>query len=239
MIIETVVGCLAEVYKLLQPGSILHVDELMKERRLYPITSDGNLRNQWLYTADGLIYLLHGENRTPTLAITRGSSNPLFQYSTIDEYCKQLIKNHNYRPTADETSRALSAPDTVVVDLTTLRLQKYNEEFSYFAIDPQNYNLLNPEEKKLAQRIYGKGKDFVQTMKMLADADIRETRVHVLNPEYVCRYATENSLGRASWLYYFNNYSFFYANDRNVNYRSRARGVRREDVARSAAAPES
>ena len=224
--IETVTGTLAETYRLLRPGSILHVDQLMKERR-----TNEELRGQWFYTPDGEIYFMDG--KTPTLAITRGSSNPLFQDSTIDKYCRQLFQNHNYRPTPDETSQALQAEDTVVINLTTLRLQKGDEEFRYLAIDTQKYKKLKSEEQKLAQRIYGKGKDFVQTMKMLADANIKETRVYVLSPDYVRTHAQENSLGRASWLLNFDYISLFGAIDRGVISRGRARGVRREDVARS------
>ena len=192
--IKSVIGPLAETYRLLRPESILHADELMKERR-----TSKRLR-EWMYTADGGVYSLQGKNRTPTLAITRGSSNPLFQDSTIDNYCQQLRENKNYRPTPKETSRALQAEDTVVIDLTTLRLQKSNEEFSYLAVNTQEYNTLNSEEQKLAQRFYGKDDHFAQTMKMLAKADIRETSVQVLNPDYVRRHAQKNALGRASLL---------------------------------------
>ena len=230
MTLETVEGTLAETYKLLQPDSILHVDELMKERRTNPVTPDGNLRKQPFQTADGLIYLLQSENRTPTLAITRGNSNPLFQDSKMDEYCQQLLNNRNYCPTSKETQRALEAQDTVVVDLTKLRLQGDNAEWRYLAVDPQNYENLNLEEQKLAQRVYGKNDDFAQTMQMLADAGIRETRVHVLNPEYVRKHTQESALGRGSWLYSFGNDSGFFADDRSVDIRGRARGVRRKDV---------
>ena len=236
MTLETVTGTLAEAYKLLCPESILHADELMKKRRLHPITSDGDLRHQRFYTADGEIYFLQGQNRTPTLAITRGSSNPLFKDSTIDAYCQQLTKNHNYHPTIIDIGRALSASDTVVVDLTKLKLQKLDEEFSYLAIDTQKYKKLNSEEQKLAMRVYGKGKDFGLTMEMLAKVGIRETEVHVLNPDYVRTHATKISLGRASWLDYFSDISQFLAVIPDVYDHLAMRGVRREDVARSAGA---
>ena len=228
MIIETVVGCLAETYRLLRPESILHVDELMKERR----TNEG-LRHRCLYTPDGEIYFMNG--KTPTLAITRRSSNPLFQDSTIDEYCQQLLKNKNYRPTSEETQRALHAPDTVVVDLTKLRLQKGDEEFSYLAIDTKNYKRLNSEEKKLAKRVHGQGKYFGLTMKMLAnariigtDAGVIETRVYVLNLDYVRLHVKENSLGRASWLGDFYGNSHFNVSARGMDDHLALRGVRRE-----------
>ncbi len=225
MTIETVVGTLAEAYKSLRPESILHADELMKERQ-----TNKRLRHQDFYTADGEIYFLQGRKKVPTLAMTRGSSNPLFKDSTIDAYCQQLTKNHNYHPTADEISRALHAPDTVVVDLTKLGLEKgIEEECSYLTIDTQNYNGLDPEEQKLAERVYGKGRDFGLTMKMLAKAGINETRVFVLNPGYVRIHAAGNSFGRASWLYSFDD-SHFVASDCRVGEPEALRGVRRKII---------
>ena len=223
MALETVFVTLAEAYRLLRPESILHADELMKERR-----TNEELRRQSFHTADGIVYSLQGENRTPTLAITRGSSNLLFQDSAIDKYCQQLRENQNYRPTPEETLRALQSEDTVLVDLTALRLQKVNEEFNYLTINTREYKTLNPQEQKLAQRVYGKDDDFVQSMTMLADADIRETRVYVLNLDYVRRHAHKSVFGRASWLLNFYNGSHFSANGRYVDNRGALRGVRRE-----------
>ena len=220
-LIETVVGCLAGAYRLLRPGSILHVDELMKEK-----ITNSKLHDPWFNTADGLVYSLQGEDRTPTLAITRGSSNPLFQDSKIDKYCQQLLQHQNYRPTSEETQRALQAKDTVLIDLTTLILQKGDKESSYLAINTREYNTLNPDEKRLAQRVYGN--DFAQTMAMFVDAGIRETRVYVLNPKYVYIHAQESALGRASWLSNFSTNSLFNANGRDVDDHNALRGVRRE-----------
>ena len=223
MNIETVEGTLAETYRLLRPESILHVDELMKERR-----TNVKLRSQCFYTADGEIYSLQGEDRTPTLAITRGSSNPLFLDSTIGKYCQQLFENKNYRPTLKETSRALQAEDTVLVDLTALRLQGSEVEWRYFTVDTQDYKQLNNEEQKLVQRVYGKDDDFAQIMTMLADVGIRKTRVWVLNPDYLRTHAQESALGRASLLSHFDGGSNFLADTRGVNNHICVRGVRRE-----------
>ena len=70
-------------------------------------------------------------------------------------------------------------------------------------------------------------------MTMLAKARIRGTGVYVLNPDYVRTHAQKMALGRASWLYFFSN--DFDASGRGVYVHVALRGVRREDVARSAA----
>ena len=221
--IESVVGTLAQTYKLLRPETILHVDQLTTERQTNP-----KLRSQWFYTADGEIYSLQGKKKTPTLAITRGSRNPLFQDSTIDVYCEQLRRDENYRPSDKETQRALKAKDSVLIDLTQLKLSENEEEWSYLAIDTRQWKRLSPEEKKLAQRVYGPQPEFAANMKMLADAEIAETRIFVLNPEYVRKHAQQSSLGRASWLNGFIGSSNFNADVCGRDYQDCARGVRRK-----------
>ena len=252
MTLKSVIGNLRDMYRYFDPESILHVDQLMNERRTNPVTPDGNLREQSFQTADGQIYFLQGKNNVPTLAITRGSFNPLFQDSKIDEYCKEMAgvvaksRDSRYYPTPDETLRALHAEDTVVVDLTKLRLQGNNAEFIYLAIDTSKYHTLNSEEQKLAQRVYGQDDNFTQTMTMLADAGIRETQVYVLNPYDVGllhNYRNNFSAGWASVLRNFKDYSIFtpmtYYCD-HASYSSyylefpmHSRGVRRGTVAQS------
>ena len=78
MTLETITENLRDAYRHLQPGTMLHADQLMKERRLNPITSTGeDLRDQWFYTADGAIYFI--DNGVPTLALTREAHNPVLQ----------------------------------------------------------------------------------------------------------------------------------------------------------------
>ncbi len=220
MTIESVVGTLPEAYRLLRPDSILHVDQLITERR-----TDLELRQQWFYTADGEVYFLQGKENIPTLAMTRRASNPLLQDSTIDTYCGQLRREGNYRPSAEETQRALEAPDTLLVDLTKLQLSGNETEWRYLAIDPRKWENLNPEQRKFAERVYGPLKEFAANMKMLSDARISEMKIFVLNPIYVREHAQQGALGRASWLdnFYISN---FYAYGRNLDNHSRVRGVR-------------
>ncbi|MDP3728100.1 MAG: hypothetical protein Q8R18_01465, partial [bacterium] len=74
---------------------------------------------------------------------------------------------------------------------------------------------------------HGSGDAFIHVMKMLADANIKETKVYVLNPEYVQKNTKEGAIGRASWLDFFDDNSNFNADGRSFNYNSRLRGVRR------------
>ena len=231
MSLETITGNLRDGYKQLQPGTMLHVDQLMNERR-----TNEELRRNSFYTADGEIYLLDGARKTPTLAMTREAHNPVLQ--NIDAAFEQLVNNHNYRVSQTDVQQTLAASDTILVALPNLRLNnKHDVEFSYLPLGttPAKYNKLNDEERKLAQRVYGQEDDFAQNMKMLKDAGIGETRIWVLNPDYVRKHAAEGAIARASWLYNFDSNSQFYADDRGIDDHSRVRGVRGASVSEQGA----
>ena len=229
MLLETITGNLRDAYQQLQPGTMLHVDQLMNERRTH---ADGQVRqelcNQWFYTADGEVYFLDGAGKTPTLAITREAHNPVLQH--IDDAFEQLTQNHNYRLSQTDAGKAVSALDTVLIALPKLRLYKHDSEFSYLVIGttPRKYGKLNEEERKFAERVYGQEDDFVQNMKMLDKAKIDETRIFVLNPDYVLKQAAEGAVGRASWLSLFYYNSNFNAIDRYIYNRNSVRGVRKK-----------
>ncbi|MEK6939438.1 MAG: hypothetical protein AABX31_01805, partial [Nanoarchaeota archaeon] len=222
MLLETITENLKDGYNQLQPGSMLHVDELMKERR-----TNEELRNNGFYTADGEVYVLDGARKTPTLAMTREAHNPVLK--NIDDAFEQLTKKHNYRPSQEDVQQALAAPDTVLIALSNLRLSAHDVEFQYlpFGTTPAKYSKLNDEERKFAERVYGQGDDFVKNMKMLKDAKISETRIWVLNPDYVRKHAAEGAIARASWLGSFSYGSRFIASDRDICSHGRVRGVRR------------
>ena len=233
----TIEGNLRDAYKQLQPGTMLHADQLMNERR----TNHDELRKQKLYTADGGIYFLYG-TQVPILAITREAYNPVLQ--NIDNAFEQLTSNQNYTVLFQDFEQALAVPETVLVSLPNLRLSKHDAEFSYLSLGttPAKYNQLNYEERKLAERVYAKGNDFVQNMKMLKDTGIGETRIWVLNPDYVQKHAEKGAMARASWLVSFGYDARFDASVRYVDGRDmldhdRVRGVRRGASASEQEAP--
>ena len=222
MELETITGNLRDAYKKLQPGTMQHSFELMNERR-----TNGELRNQCFYTPDGEIYFLDG-TANPTLAMTREAHNPVL--NNIDDAFEQLKKKKNYRLRRADVQQALAAPDTVLIALQKLRLFKYSDsEISYLALEttPAKYSQLNEEERKFAERVYGQRDDFVKNMRMLEDADINETRIWVLNPDYVLKHAAEGMIARASWLLSFDHISQFNAGVRSFVDHFRVRGVRK------------
>ena len=99
-------GNLLEAYRELQrlhPGiQICQIDELMRERRLDPA-----LRDQQIYAADGLVYLL--EKGRSTLAITTAADNPILRHP--DEASEQFLQRGIYRPRSQEVKDIIENKD--------------------------------------------------------------------------------------------------------------------------------
>ena len=232
MILENITGSLL-AYKQLEPGTFLHVDQLTTERR-----TNIELRDELFYTADGEMYTV--DRNKPLWVITREPQNLVLQ--NIDEAYRQLTKKGNYFPDTKSAQDSVAHPDSVVVDLKGLKLVEGSNQLGHFVVDPRNVTQLNSEQRKAAQRIYGPDEDnFGLNMEMFAEAG-KTPIVFVLKPDYVqgtLRSNDKQFLGRASWLYYFDINSNFYAFDRNVYINDRLRGVRRKDVVGRTGAPES
>ncbi len=224
--LENLDGNLRDAYKQAVPGTVLCVDQLMKERITNP-----ELRDLWFYTADGEVYSM--DNGTPTLRITRETVNPVLK--NIDAASEQLVNHRNYLVPSAEFAAVKSASDTVVIDLTKLRLQGKENEWCYLAVNTSTtITDYNPEEQKLLGRVFGASSDYALIMEMLRQSlqRIQETKIFVLNPDYVKTEAKNEPVGRASWLVNFlNGCSYFDADNRGINSLSRVRGVRREVIA--------
>jgi len=219
--IETIRGDYRSFSKLV-PGTRRHVDELWKDRLVVP-----ELRTQWIWTVDGAIYFLSKDGKSqdlngrPHFALTRENQNPLLKI--LDEACEQLLDTRYYRVPSDDLEFVLADPSTEVFDLDGLRLSRYSDECSYLkqsTTDPK-LDSLNKDERRLVERIYGKGDDFNKVMAMLAERKLSTSLVYVLNPSYVREHASASAIGRASWLYYYD----FNADEHNVSNHIRLSGV--------------
>ncbi len=233
MSLETVTGNFRDVYRQLQPGTMLHVDQLTNERRLNPITENGeDLRNQSFYTADGNIYMVNRRGEV-IWGITREPQNLLLQ--NIEEASHRLTQNGNYFFSFSKAVAPLKHDDTILVEVEGLNLVgDRNKEYGYFVIDPKKVKKLNPEQKLAATRIFGPDQDnFEKNMEMFAKAD-KCPHVFVLMPDYIKNTLENNGeecLARASWLNDFSYYSDFDAIDRIINGHYRIRGVRQRHIA--------
>ncbi len=231
-------GNLRDAYKQCVPGTMQCVDQLMNARR-----TDTELRSQCFYTADGNVYCNEGNEQVLYICremTTDGSRilNPILK--NIDDAFTQLTTKQNYQIKPNDFDAVRNDPNTVRVVLNDLSLQSNNKEWRCLAISTTEYDTLNLEERRLAERVYGQGTDFVENMKMLKDAGIRKTIVCVLNPDYVKAHATENPIGLASWLgsgSSFVSNSSFDASGRSIDFDYCVRGVRREVVVAAASTP--
>ena len=218
--LETLVGPLAKKFPQLVRDTILHSDQLTTERRTNP-----GLRDQWFYTADSALYTVEKEGRKDEvfLYLGRNEVNPIF--NNIEEATRRLIWTGNYIPPKEDVEAVKSADTTLRVKLSDLRLQGDNPEWRYFEIDTANYGKLNPEQRRVAERVYGQGYDFVENMKMFNEDRIRKIGVYVLNPDYVKRNVPQNgALARASRLSRFGGDYGFYAYGRFVDISNGLRG---------------
>src|SRR3989338_6775115 len=157
--LETLVGPLAETFPQLIRGTILHSDALTTERRL-----NSKLRNQWFYTADSNVYTIEDDEAVWYLG--REPTNPIF--NNIEEATQQLIRTGDYilpKEKRGEIDAVIKAEDTLKVKLSDLRLRADNV-FCYFEIDTANYDKLNEHQRRVAERVYGSGNEFVENMKM-------------------------------------------------------------------------
>ncbi len=203
--LENIPGNLRDAYKQAVPGTVLCVDQLMKERITNP-----ELINLGFYTADGEVYSV--DNEVPTLRITREAVNPVLK--SIDAAFTQLTTSENYLVPSADFAAVKAAADTVVIDLSQLTLQGTDKEWRYLAVDTsKELSKYNDEDQKLLGRVFGAGSDYSAVMEMLrlSRQRIKETKVFVLNQDYVKANASVDPVGRASWLDIFSYYSDFYA----------------------------
>ena len=211
-------GSLAQTLPLFKRRTIRHADELSAER-----IDNKELRDEWFYTADHAMYAV--EDGKAVLYLGGEESNPIF--GNLEEAARQLIKTGNYRLCREESATVRESSSTLRVKISDLNLVQSDSEFLYFEIDTKEYGSLNDAQRAVAERVYGKGKDFEKSMEMLRTSkeEISKTRVYVLNSEYVKKHAGEVEFARACRLYSFGDDSLFLAGDRRVSSHYGLRGV--------------
>lgn len=210
----TIEGNLLDAYNQLQPGTMLHVDQLTTERR-----TNNELRKLGFYTADGELY------SSQFWAITRQPQNLILKH--IDKPFTQFRTNGNYLPNSEEALASVQHPDTVVIDPHGLRLIKDYDECGHFVVDPRNPKNLNSQQELAAMRIFGPDEEnYGKNLEMFAEAG-KTPWVFVLMPDYVQNSLKQKNaeyLARASWLFHFDFNSRFNASDWSTGGPYRFRG---------------
>jgi hypothetical protein len=231
---STAQGKLLDIAKTVDLNTVQHSWEIQRDRYKDIKENENNatLKNQWFWTADFPLYTM--EKGQAVLYMADRKHNLVFQ--NLDDAVAQLRTDNNYFPKDSDISTVISAKTTLKTKLSDLKLERLDDEWSYFEIKTNDYSNLNKSQRTLAEHVHGKERTFARTMKILNKNEIETTRIYVLNPEYVkntLEQKDKKSLARVSALDDFLNNSSFDASNRVVgNDGRRLRGVSLE--ARSA-----
>ncbi|MFH1072095.1 MAG: hypothetical protein V1743_01565 [Nanoarchaeota archaeon] len=215
-------GRLIDVAQQVDLSTVQHAAEIMNDRRTHE-----KLRNMWFWTADFPLYTV--KDGKAVLHMATREHNLLFQH--LDEAVSQLREKNNYFPPDEDIGSVVGASSTLKLQLSELDLKEHTAEWSYFEINTREHASLNSCQRSFAERVHGRGQDFVQNMEMLNRAGISVTRIYTLNPKYVKetlqkKKPQSQSLARACALDCFYSDSGFLADGRGVGSGlGRVRGV--------------
>jgi hypothetical protein len=218
--LEVITLSLARGVKQLVQGTWQTVVEVMAARR----TQQG-LGNSSFYTANFAMYTV--EDGEVILYLGGREANPIL--ANLDEACRQLVQKRDYivpEVAAQAVRDSVESGYTLRVEMQDLELKTDKNGFSYFSIETDDYDRLNPTQRAVAERIYDTDDNFVANMQMLADTRIPCVKVYVLNPEYVAEHAQENDVVRACFLDDYYNSCYFIAYDWAVHTNNTLLGVR-------------
>lgn len=193
-------GPLMEIFPKIDSQTVKRAREIQKERLTNP-----SLRELSFWTRDffwyGLDKFITDKVKEPFLYVIE-NGNPAFQ--NFDRSMRELKHEGKVR------SKPILHGKVYPYRMSDLDLYKDCREKSFFEIYTDNPDRLNPEQRSLAERIYGLGKDFLDVMRMLENEGIEKVVIDVVNPEYVAKHARNYGFGRISILgdldYNFSNF---------------------------------
>ena len=231
--LEIITGNYLEAIQAAIPETIQTSAELQKARVEFNFRGDTSL-NKVFYTANVPLYGV--ENGKPFLLFGEREVFLRLYVPKIEEVCRQILSSSKgyVIPDADKAwalGEGIRSNALKRFDLAELIETKHDKGYGYFTINTNNCAQLNGAKRKLAELIHGQGNDYFNAFKMFEDKGISETKVWLLNPDYVISTARNNLMGRASWLDFFGNDSNFVAIGRGIYGSGRVRGVRHGSAA--------
>lgn len=227
--VETIPGDLRAVAQL-EEGTLQHWDELSRDQ-----IADESLRNRGFYVADFPLYTAAGGK--PTLYLARHTAehpNNLVLVHLFDPENSsygQLIQTGNFRPNPDEAQAVLDAVDTLKMEMSGLRLSgddtvyrslRVRTKDGFVGVGEDRYQRPSEVEQALIQRV-GYTEEFLAVLGSKSH-NVGETRVFLLNPDYVAAEVGELFVGRAAWRSYFYDSADSDAYVHDVNNHSALRG---------------
>ncbi len=175
--IQLITGVLGHAYRTIQPGTMLHAHQVLKERQ-----TNQEYRTESVSTANGIIYFL--DNNIPKLAITTELENLALRHGA-QIYSLTNFRNEYHYPNFEEAYASIKAENTTIIDLSLLRLKKWgSKSFASLTINTKNYaKNLQPEERKLIECIYGCDSDIRINMSFLEQYYC--TDIYLMDPTYI------------------------------------------------------
>ncbi|MBI4453355.1 hypothetical protein HY636_01810 [Candidatus Woesearchaeota archaeon] len=203
--LDKIFSCL-DITKIPHADEIMEATMIMEEKCYDELIKHKNLHGSYL-TADFPLYVF--ENGEAILYLAKRENNPMF-YSAdnLRDALYQLLRTHNYKPKKEDVERVINTDSTLKIPLSKLNLEnrgglfRWSDDeivFCYFKIDVAHIEQLNPTQRALAERVYGKGENFdriTHNLKEMIDKKNAERRITdqigtkqislaVLTPEYV------------------------------------------------------
>ncbi|MGV8086289.1 MAG: hypothetical protein ACP5N1_01535 [Candidatus Woesearchaeota archaeon] len=185
---------------LLNSAKKLELKTILCSREIQSIRLDNNdFHKIYSCTSDTIIYRI--ENSECIIYLPEKDYNPIFKnISALTEAVNQIYKTNSYFPKKSEISSIIMAESTQRIRLQDLEL-KNDIIGSYFDIytasrddnRSENYDLLNSNQKIIAEKLHGLEKDFGKTMKMLNNSGILKTKIYLLNPYAIRKILSENN----------------------------------------------
>jgi len=133
-------------------------------------------------TLEEIFQIYNVEKWNAVLYMPKEKGNLLF--NTIREATKKSRKFGTYFiEDKQDIDSIINSNEKLTIVLSDLQLTRYDNEWSYFEVSPENYDSLNTSQKLLADRVKSIENDV--------------SRIYVLNPEYVKKNIPKNgALGR-------------------------------------------
>jgi hypothetical protein len=211
-------GPLIEAFAQVTPNSIQEANKIQTRRRTQP-ENEENLRLEDFITGDGCVYNV--ENGKAVLYLTNTALNPILKEDNVADAVRQITETGNYEVKLKDFERIKKRAPTRFV-LSDLKLTRSNNEMSFYEINPVSYGRLNTEQRKLAERVHGKGEKFTKAMQMLNTPfkyiGQNTTRIYVLSPKYVQDVARDVPIARVGYLAWFLGASSFFSCSKSVDF---------------------
>ena len=180
--------------------------DIKQSKNYHPYYHEAESTLESFLTADFALYV--EEDGKIALYMAERENNLIFKYP--DEAIRQFRETGNFFPPEKDIGAVISAESTLRIVLSELFDPDKGE--IYFSTYPEGYKKLTPQERGFAELVHGRGNDFIQTMKILWEANVRGTWIRYLTSESVKSILEKNnakSLGRTCILRCFSDQSTF------------------------------